>query len=100
MCEVTCSYCGLGCGLIGAITGTNSGVPRHLSSNLGGGLMLRGTSGVPVLPTQRGKGTPGRSLSGILLVKCAYGVVQACVVVGSSIVLGGSGFGLRHLTRG
>ena len=67
MCEVIRLYCGLGCGLIGAATGNNSGVPRHLSSNLGGGLMLRGTSGVPVLPTQGGKGTQGQSLSCILV---------------------------------
>ena len=40
--------------------GSTSGVTRRLSSSLGGGLMLRGTSGVPVLPTWRGRGTRGQ----------------------------------------
>ena len=49
--------------LVGAATGTNSGVHRYLSSNLGGGLMLRGTSVVPILPTWGGKGTRSQFLS-------------------------------------
>ena len=66
VCEVICLFCGLSCGwrgnLVGAVTGTNSGVSRNLFSNLGGGLILRWTSGVPILPTWRGKGTRGQFL--------------------------------------
>ena len=60
-------HCGWRGYLIGAITGTSSGVPCHLSSNLGGGLMLRGTSGVPILLTWGGKGTQGQFLSCIFV---------------------------------
>ena len=40
--------------------GSTSGVTCHLSLSLGNGLMLRRTSGVPILPTWRGRGTRGQ----------------------------------------
>ena len=53
MCEAIRLYCGLGCGLIGAVTGTNSGVPRHLILKSRGWAHVEGDLRCPSPPDSR-----------------------------------------------